>query len=289
MAVPSLTTVEQTEFDALVKAQYQSRGFILRDSMRLRTEINAGFAQFRRMGQIIAQPIGFQDTVPLQDPGFTPLTATLTKYMGACGVDEIQDLTVNFDTRTELAMLVAMAVGRRSDQIMINALNASGTTNTIPVTLGNGGSGNTNFNYAKMRAIVGYFESNAVPLGDRFVAMSGNNWQNLMADDHFTSRLYTSADAMVTGNVNWAEMLGTNIRIIPTMAEGGLPLSGNIRTCFAWHKMSMGMGIGQDLRTEINYLPRETTWLVNGIFFAGAVAVDPIGIVTIACDESVNV
>lgn len=287
MAVPSLTTVEQTEFDALVKAQYQSRGFILRDSMRLRTEVNAGFVQFRRMGQVVANASAFQDTVPLQDPGFVPLTATLVKYMAACGVDEIQDLTVNFDSRTELAMIVAMAIGRRSDQIMINALAASGTTNTVAVNYG--GGSNTNMTYAKFRAIVGYFEQLAVPQGDRYVAMSGLNWQALMADDHFTSRLFTSNDAVVTGTVNWAEVLGCNIRIIPTMQEGGLPLTGSIRTVFAWHKMSMGMGIGQDLRTEINYLPRETTWLVNGIFFGGAIAVDPLGIVSIACDESVIV
>jgi hypothetical protein len=72
------------------------------------------------------------------------------------------------------------------------------------------------------------------------------------------------------------------------MTEGGLPLIANIRNCFAWHYMSMGMGIGQDMRTEVNYLPRETSWFVNGLFFAGAVAVDPRGIILVQADETVN-
>lgn len=79
-----------------------------------------------------------------------------------------------------------------------------------------------------------------------------------------------------------------NVRIIPTMTEGGLPKTGNTRTCFAWHRMAAGMGIGQDLRTEINYVPMMTSWLVNGLFFAGAVAIDNRGIISIDCDESVN-
>ena len=46
------------------------------------------------------------------------------------------------------------------------------------------------------------------------------------------------------------------------------------------------MGIGHDFRTEINYLPRETSWLVNGIFSAGAITIDNLGIIQVNCDET---
>jgi hypothetical protein len=73
------------------------------------------------------------------------------------------------------------------------------------------------------------------------------------------------------------------------MVEGGLPFaSANIRQTYAWHKQSTGMGIGHDFRTEINYLPRETSWLINGIFSAGAVTIDNLGIIQINCDELVG-
>jgi len=86
----SLTNVQQTEFDALVKVEYRSRGFILRDTIRVRTDIIGNQCQFRKVGQVIANPTAFQATVPLQDPGFTAQTATLTKYTAATGVDEIK-------------------------------------------------------------------------------------------------------------------------------------------------------------------------------------------------------
>lgn len=276
----SLTQVQQTEFDELVKIEYRSRGFLLRDSIRLRTDVIGNTVQFRKVGQVIANPVGYQSVINIQDPGFSAQVATLQKYAAGTGVDEIQDLTVNFDSKRELAMLVAMAVGRRSDQIIINALNAN-PGSTIA-------AGGTNMSYAKLRQVVQFFEANAVPVGERYVAMSGNNLRALLADDHIVSRFYTSNDAVVDGQLNYKELLGMNVRIIPDMTEGGLPLAGSIRTCFAWHKMSSGMGIGQDMRVEIHYLPQQTTWFINGLFFAGATVIDNRGVFAINADESVN-
>jgi hypothetical protein len=142
--------------------------------------------------------------------------------------------------------------------------------------------------YAKLRQVVQVFEANAVPLSERFAAMSGNNLRALLADDHITNRFYTSNDTVVDGTLHYKELLSVNVRIIPDMTEGGLTIAANIRQSLAWHFMAAGMAIGQDMRTEINYLPRETSWFVAGLFFAGAVAVDPRGIIQINCDESVN-
>ena len=121
----TLSNAEQTEFDALVKIEYRSQGFILRDTVRMRTDVIGSTTQFRKVGQVIANPVAFQNTIAIQDPGFTAQTATLVKYAAGTGIDEIQDLTVNFDTKRELAALVAMAIGRRSDQILINAFAAN--------------------------------------------------------------------------------------------------------------------------------------------------------------------
>ena len=278
----SLTNVQQTEFDAMVKIEYRSRGFILRDTIRIRTDVIGNTCQFRKVGQVIANAVGYQNTIAIQDPGFTAQTATLVKYAAGTAVDEIQDLTVNFDSKRELAMVVAMAIGRRSDQILINAIVAGGAANVTPAA-------GSNMTYQKLKGVVNaVFDDNAVPLEERFTAMSGNNLAALGADDHFTSRLYNSNDYAVTGTLMMRNALGTNIRVIPQMTEGGLPLAGSIRTALVWHKMSTGMAIGQDMRTEINYLPRETSWFVNGLFFAGATVIDNRGTAQILCDESVN-
>lgn len=273
----SLTAVQQIEFDALVKAEYQSLGFLLRDTIRVRRDVIGSTVSFRKVGQIQAVPTGYQQTVVIQDPNYTQSSAILQKYTAPTAVDSVQELTVNFDAKMENAMLVANALGRRSDQIIINSLAVSPGD-----TILNGG---TNFTYGKYTQIIEFFDNNAVPLPERFVAMSANNFRSLLAEDQFISTFYTQNRVLDKGFIR--EYLGINVIIIPEMIEGGLPLAGNIRTAFAWHKQSTGMGIGHDFRTEINYLPRETSWLINGIFSAGAITIDNKGIIAIEADESV--
>lgn len=272
----SLTAVQQKEFDELVKASYQSAGFRLRDCVRVKNDVIGASTDFRKVDEVISVPTAYLASVTVQDPGYTKVTATLQKYTTPTAVDTVQELTVNFDTKMENAMLVGKAMGRRSDQITIDALNGSAGTTIV--------DGGTNFNYTKFTQVYENFEDNAVPMGERYIAMSASNLRSLMSDDQFVSTFYTGNRVLDRGWVR--DYLGINIIIIPNMTEGGLPKSGNIREAFAWHKMSMGMAIGHDFRTEINYLPKETSWLVNGIFSAGAVAIDEAGIIQINCDES---
>jgi len=272
----SLTNVQQTEFDALVKAEYFSRGFLLRDSIRMRRDVIGNAVQFRKVGEVIAVATGYMQSVTIQDPGYTPETAILVKYTAPTAVDTVQELTVNFDVKMENAMLVADAMGRRSDQITIDAIAAD-----VGATIATAAS---NFTYAKYTQMIQFFENNAVPLGERFVAMSASNFRSLLAADQFVSTFYTQNRVLDRGFVR--EYLGFNLIIIPQMTEGGLPLTGTVRTALAWHRQAVGMGIGHDFRTEINYLPRETSWLINGIFSAGATVIDDKGTLAISCDEA---
>lgn len=272
----SIADVAQIEFDALVKAEYHSRGFLLRDSARKRTDVIGKEVQFRKVNEVIAVPTAYMQSVTPQDPSYSPVTCSLVKYTAPTAVDVVEELTVNFDVKMENAMLVADALGRRSDQIMIDALEADPGDTIV--------DGGTNFTYEKYTQVIEFFDDNAVPLADRFIALSANSFKSLLQQDEFTSTFYTQNRVLDRGFIR--EYLGINVIIIPSMTEGGLPLAANIRKCFAWHKQALGMAIGHNFRTEINYLPRETSWLINGIFSAGAVVIDNRGVIEIDCDET---
>jgi len=270
----SLSNVEQIYFDSLVKAEYQSNGHLLRDTIRTRYDVIGATAEFRKVGSVVAVPTAYLAAVTPQDPGYTKVSATIQKYTAPTAVDEVQEITVNFDTKMENAMLVAKALGRRADQICIDALDADPGT-----TVADGG---TNFNYLKFIQINEFFDDNAVPHDERYVAMSGANRRSLLADDQFISSRYTQNWAVESGQAS--SFLGFNLIIIPNMVEGGLPQSGNINTVLAWNKASTGMAVGKNFRTEINYIAQNTSWLINGIFSAGAVVIDNEGVMAIDCD-----
>ena len=207
----SLTAVQQIEFDALVKAQYQSLGFLLRDSVRVRRDVIGSTVSFRKINQIQAVPTGYLQSVVIQDPGYSQYSAILQKYTAPTAVDSVQELTVNFDAKMENAMIVANALGRRSDQIIIDSLAVS-----PGATLAAGG---TNMTYVKYTKAIQFFDNNAVPLPERYSAMSASNFQSLLQADQFVSTFYTQNRVLDKGFVR--DYLGVNIIIIPEMVEGG--------------------------------------------------------------------
>ena len=271
-----LTAVEQIEYDAMVKIEYRSQGFLLREAVRRKENVVGSSVQFRRVGEVISVPTGYSQAVTGQDPGFVPRPANLVKHTTPVVIDTIEDLNVNFDTMMESSTVVAQAMGRRSDQTTITAVNA-GAGDTVV-------NGGTNLTYVKYTQIIEFFEDNGVPLGDRWVAMSANNFRKLLSAQEFTSTFFTQNKVLDRGMVK--EYLGINVVVIPTMTEGGLVKAGNIRNVLAWHRQAVGFGVGMNFRTEINYLPKETSWLVNGIFSIGATVIDPRGAMIVEADET---
>ena len=49
---------------------------------------------------------------------------------------------------------------------------------------------------------------------------------------------------------------------------------------------SVGLGIGQDVKTEVNYIAEKTSFLVTAMLSMGAVAIDADGICDVTTRES---
>jgi hypothetical protein len=276
----SLSNVDQTIFDEYVKKAYQANGFMMRDAVRLRTDVQGTTVSFRKVGSVTAEQYAFNSAVVYQDPGYNKVDVNLVPYRAPTLIDDLQQFLFNFDERKEDAELIAWALGRRSDQLIIDAVAASGTTNVIP-------AGGTGLTYAKLLEVNAFFNDKAIPTEERHIAISSAAEQDLLKEDQFTSSFYSKLDTIRTGSLNGNYALGMKFHVVPAMSEGGLPKTGNIRTCYAWHKMAVGMATGKNLSTIIERVPHLDSWQVLGKLYAGAVAVDPTGIIAIEVDESV--
>ena len=140
-------------------------------------------------------------------------------------------------------------------------------------------------NLAKLREAAALLNTNNVPKAGRHLLMHADQLNNLLSETAVTSLDFASTRALVDGQVN--QFLGFTIHTIGDMDEGGLPKDGsNDRTCFAWHESALGYAESISQRTEINYVPEKTSFLVNAILSAGSVAIDDEGICKITCRES---
>lgn len=279
-----LSNVAQKEFDALVHLIYEngSAGKKLRSTVRNRTNFIGNSIDWRKVASVIMEEGAFQTQVPLTDATYSPVTGTLTKYILAIPVDDIERFTVNFDERREDAMLVAGALARREDQLVITSLDDSSPPGANVIA-----NSGTNLNFLKLRQVVERFDDIGVPPEMRHMLISAAGQQALFFESQMTSSDFINLDLVKTGSLDGNFAMGMNFHVIPTMAEGGLPKAANIRTCFAYHTMSTGYA-ARDFSTQIDEIPRDDIWQIKLKTYATCDAIDATGIVKVDIDESVT-
>jgi len=89
---------------------------------------------------------------------------------------------------------------------------------------------------------------------------------------------------LVSGEIN--TLCGFQFVIIETRTEGGLTEASNIVDSWFFQRPAVGLAIGIDMKTEINWIPERTAWLTNGMLKAGSVVRDEGGLVKVQYDKT---
>jgi len=265
-------------FDAEVKQAYQANR-ALAGLVRERSNVEGNQVKFPKIGKGTATVRVPQTDVTPLNVTYSQVTATMSDYIAAEYSDIFNQAKVNFDERRELVTVVGSAISRRMDQIVIDALNAASSPSTVGTDIG--GSG-TNMNLAKLLAAKKALDTKNVPSEGRVMLIHANGLSSLLDETELTSSDFASVKALVQGEID--TFLGFRFVTLGDRDEGGLPLPST-RTCFAFHRDAVGMGIGMNQRSEINYVAEKTSFLVSSMFSAGAVAIDDEGIVKISATE----
>ena len=265
-------------FDAEVKQAYQGAR-ALAGVTRERTNVEGNQVKFPKIGKGTATVRVPQTDVTPLNVTYSQITATMSDYIAAEYSDIFQQSKVNFDERQELVQVVGGAIGRRMDQLVIDALNAASSPSTVATSVGGAG---TNMNLAKLLAAKKALDAKNVPADNRCMIIHANGLSALLDETELTSSDFATVKALSTGEID--TFLGFKFITLGDRDEGGLPLPST-RTCFAFHRDAVGLGISMNQRSEINYVPEKTSFLVSSMFSAGAVAIDDEGIVKISATE----
>lgn len=274
-----LSAVAMQQFDTEVKHAFQGAGK-LKTAVTLRNNVTGDQYKFRKMGKGLANQKSTADEVTPMNVEHDLITCTLSNWNAPEYTDIFDQAEVNFSEQQELAKTIASALGRRQDQLIIDALDAS---TPLTTTVANGGTGLT---VAKLTDAAEQLVDQGVDMGMNscHFAISARGLRGLLNETKVGSADYNNVRALINGEVN--TFMGFNFHIIETRTEGGLSKAGNIRDCWAWAQSAVGMAIGIDLKTEVNYVPSRTAWLSNGIMKAGSVVRDTGGLVKVQIDET---
>lgn len=275
-AKPQLDPVVATYFATAVKSAYDN-GSVLRPYVRVETGVVGGTAEFPRYGRGMARRHVPSTPRVALGVAANKAVATLIAWDATEYDDRLHRTLVRFDTIPPLAEVVGKACGRRIDQTIIDPLVANFSAATIPA----GGVGMTE---AKVRQVVRLFDSRAVPRENRVLLVSATVYDQMRAIPALTSRDFGETAVARTGQL--PTVFGMTVVMLDDVRpEGGLPKTGTTRQCFAWDRMAVGLALGAEEPTQIDWIPHLVSWQVRQGFTAGGVVIDPEGVIRVDCEE----
>lgn len=275
-----LSAAASQEFDANVKHKYQTRGGIAATVTR-RENVVGDTYNFRLMGKGLANKKSTSEDVTPMNVTHTKPQAVLENWNAPEYTDIFDAATVNFDEVNELQETIAGAIGRREDQLIIDACDAA-TLDEVATSIG---GADTNLNVAKLRRASRLLNQDGVPNSGRHILVSALGLEAMLGTTDATSADFNTVRALVNGELN--TFVGFRFHIIEDRDEDGLAIDGSdVRDCYAYHDAAIGLARGINFRTEVNYIAQKTSWLANGILKAGSVVRDTDGVVRVKCDET---
>jgi len=266
-----------TQFEAEVHMAYQRMGSKLKNLVRTVNGVNGSTVKFQKVAKGSANTKARHAELVAMDLAHSNVSATLTDYYAADYVDKLDELKVNIDERQVVAQSAAYALGRKTDQVLIDVLDSS---SSIAVNVNSDSS--EAMSLIKAKNMMEVFNGNDVPDdGQRYWVVGPRQWSDLLSIDQFSRVEYVGPNELpFPGGITAKRWMGFLFFV-----HSGLSLSGDDRKTLAFHKSAIGCGIGSDVRTEVNYIPEKVSHLITSMISLGAVEIDGDAARVQLCDE----
>lgn len=209
-------------------------------------------------------------------------------YDWAVLVDPKTDLhRMLVDPTSDYATLGSWGMGRAFDDEVIAAFTAAavvgktgGSTVAFPTATQQVAASLLNLNWQKLIDAKLIFAEHDIEDSELTMIISPSGTWSLLQQTQVNSIDYNAVKTLVDASVS--RFAGFNF-----LQSNRLPKSGNNRSCYAWHPMSMGVIIGNEVASTIDRMPElnnSIQILTQGSF--GAVRILDEGVIEILIDET---
>lgn len=231
-----------------------------------------------------------------QNPNIGRKEIGMSNHAAFFYTDIFQQAEVDFSEQKELSKMLAGAIYRRRDYVLLNALNALPETSTVQLLnfdtcykLPDEGA----FSVAKLKSMMTHFNKIGVPAGQRVVLIDADSQRQLLDDNEFISSDYNRASVLNSPEPVF-NFLGFKIVVVPDSFDqngtkiGGMDLTGTLRTCYALDGRAVG-GATNPLSEKdiyVEYVSRRTSHSICATLRAGYGARNARGIIRFKNDIS---
>tara|TARA_X000001382_G_scaffold23319_4_gene14217 strand:+ start:975 stop:1904 length:930 start_codon:yes stop_codon:yes gene_type:complete len=201
----------------------------------------------------------------------TNKTATLDNYSTGEYVDDFDALKTNVDLRSAYATSIAAAMSRAYDSVIIGALDTARGDMTAVAEATSG-----TLVRADLQSVHNALNSKDVPMNDRYLVVDSATYGDILGSSFVSNTDGPLSDAMRTGIL--PNVLGFNI----IMSNLLTAVDANETYSYAFHKDAIGMAVGKDITTMVNYVPQKLSTLIAAEFSAGSVVIDASACVSLS-------
>ena len=220
----SITTAFIKQFESEVHMAYQRMGSKLRNTVRQLNNVKGNQARFQKVGKGSATEKSRHANVPTMEVTHNTVDVTLSDFYAADYVDRLDELKTNIDERQVLSQSAAAALGRKTDQLIVDVLDAGSNSNNVV-------HGSAALTLAKALTVYEAFGEADVPDdGQRYFVVSPAGWADLLQIDQFSRAEYIGEGELpYAGGMTAKRWLG-----FLWFTHSGLSISSTTRDCHAY-------------------------------------------------------
>ena len=269
------------QFSSNVWHLSQQKGSRLRGLSRTES-LNGEEGFFDYYGPVTAEEkVGRHADTTYQETEHGRRRVTMRDYFWSDLVDKVDKLRLIHDPESQYSKAAMMAMGRKMDDILIEAAlgtGFSGKDGATPVPFPNAqkigafdGAASSGLNVRTLRAIKKKFHQNEVDMEPLYIVCQAEQIDNLLGETEITSQDFNTVKALVNGEVN--TFMGFNfVRLerLPVttgattfdattgqVGVGGDTVGAGARRCFAFAGSGLLLALGDDVKARIDELPHK--------------------------------
>ena len=282
-----ITTARSLEFTTRVQHLLQQRGSRFRTAVMEGSHTGKQAVPVDQIGLVTAVlKTGRHADLPTVEVPHARRWVTPRTYQFRDFIDNPDTLRQLWSPNNQYAVSFANALGRAMDDEIITALNATATTGetatgteTFPAAniIGTVTVGMT---VTKLRQAMEFFRSNEVSDDEEFYcAMASDQIEDLMNETQVISLDYNTNRVLVDGKLT--PFMGFNF----IHSERLNTDSNSDRQVLCWAKSGMHLGVWENIKTPIDWIPEKQAWQVAGVGDFGATRLELNKVVELPCSE----
>lgn len=266
----TITNTFITQFESEVHIAYQRAGSKIAGLVRKKA-VKGQDVKFFKAGKGTAGTKTRHGLVPTMNVDHNSVTATMQDFYAADYVDDLDELKFDIDERRVVAGAGAMALGRKTDDLLVTAMSAA-TSNALIA------AGGTGLTQAKISTTFERFGNNDIPDdGERYFLVGPEGWTDLLAITAFASADFIGSDNLpYKGGMVAKQWMSFTFIGFSGLANGAG--GATEARSLAWHRRAEGLGVGKEVSTSIDWVAERSSNLITSKMSMGCVNIDETGI-----------